>query len=295
MSLIAAAPDSSRRSTLRTLTAREVARMAASPLLLIIVAVAAAALVAALRHPLTDPDGMAGTVGSLLGGFSLITAFGLTTSTQRSESSLAVTPTSSSTRTAALCLSTLVPLSAGLLTFFAVVIFQRAGGPAYGVLSSSDRTLMLLSQLVLPTLGGPLLGIALARWFPQPWVPVAAFLTMIAWILIIEGIASSQPNATISVWLRLFAPFALFVSSNTGGAVQTWRGSAGWFVGWQLALCLLAITVALLRDATPAARQRLRLGLAAVVVAAACCYVLAALGGLQHAVVTDPSGHTAPL
>jgi hypothetical protein len=274
---------------------RELARMAASPMFLVALAAVVAALGAALSHPVTDPDGIAGTVGALIGGFGLMAAFWLTTSTHRSESSLAVTPTGPSIRTAALCLSALIPLAAGLLCFFAVEIFQRVTGPAYGVLSSTDRTLMLLSQLVLPSVGGALLGIALARWWPEPWVPVTAFLAMIAWLLVIEGVASYQQDSAPAVWLRLFAPFALFVSSPASGSVETWRGSVGWFVTWQVALCLLAITVAVLRGASPAARGRLRLALAVIVIAAASCYGLAALGGPHHAVITGPSGRTTPL
>jgi hypothetical protein len=295
MTVTAAHPAAPRASAFRTLTLRELARMAASPLLAIALVAVAAALVAALRHPLTDLDGIAGSVGALMGGFGLMAAFWLTTSTHRSESSLAVTPTGPSTRTAALCLSTLVPFAAGLLSFLAVEIFQRVDGPAYGVLSSTDRTLMLLSQLVLPSVGGPLLGIALARWWPEPWVPVTAFLVFVAWLLVIEGVASSQQNSTAAVWLRLFAPFSLFLSAPSSGAVETWRGSVGWFVGWQVALCLLAVTVALLREASPAGRRRLRLGLAVIVIAAGSCYALAALGGLHHAVITGPSGRTTPL
>jgi hypothetical protein len=239
---------------------------------------------------------LAGTVGTLIGGFGLIAAFWLTTSTRPSESSLAVTPTTAGTRTAALCLTTLVPFAAGLLSFCAVETFQRIGpGSPYGVLSPTDRTIMVFSQLVLPSIGGPLLGIALARWFPGPWVPVAAFLVIIAWILVVEGLASTYQNSTPVLWLRLFAPFALFVSSGQPNGVETWRGSVGWFAAWQLALCLLAITVALLRHPSPGQRRRLRLALGAIVVVAVTCYVMAATGGVPHAVVTDLSGHTTAL
>jgi hypothetical protein len=264
--------------------------------LLIVVAATTAALVSALRHPFHDPDGLAGTLASFIGGFGFIAAFWLTTSTRRSEIALGVTPTSPSTRTVALCLSALVPLTAGVLSFLAVETFQHTGPwPSYGALSSTDQTLLWLSQLVLPSVGGPLLGIALARWWPGPWVPVAVLLVMIAWLLVVEGLASSFQNSTAAVWLRLFAPFALWVSSGDPGGVETWRGSVGWFLAWQVALCVLAITIALLREASPAQRRRLRLGLAVILTAAAACYCLAALGGLQHAVFTTPSGQTRPL
>jgi hypothetical protein len=296
MSLIVANPGVAPRSALRSLTVRESLRMAASPLLLILVAAAAASLVSALRPELHDPDGLAGTLASFIGGFGFIAAFWLTTSTGRSEIALGVTPTSPHTRTVALCLSALVPLTAGVLSFVAVEVFQHTGSwPSYGVLSSSDQTLLWLSQLVLPSLGGPLLGIALARWWPGPWVPVAAFLVMVAWLLVIQGVASYFQNSSAAVWLRLFAPFTLFVSSGQAGGVETWRGSVGWFLAWQVALCLLAITIALLRNASPEQRRRLRIGLAAILIAALSCYVLASLGGLQHAVITSPAGQTRPL
>jgi hypothetical protein len=80
MSLLTADHGASRRSALRTLTARESFRMAASPVLLIVVAATTAALVSALRHPFHDPDGLAGTLASFIGGFGFIAAFWLTTS-----------------------------------------------------------------------------------------------------------------------------------------------------------------------------------------------------------------------
>ncbi len=200
------------------------------------------------------------------------------------------------TRTTALCLSALVPLAAGLASFVAVVASQPIGSwPSFGVLSASDRTLMLVSQLVLPSLGGPLLGIVLGRWWSGPWVPVAAFLLMVAWALIGEGVASSFQNSAAAVWLRMFTPFTLWLSSSDPSGVETWRGAVGWFLAWQVALCVLAVVTALLRDASPATRSRLRIALVVVVLAAATCYALASVGGLQHAVLAAPAVHTRPL
>ena len=59
----------------------------------------------------------------------------------------------------------------------------------------------------------------------------------------------SHPDSAPVAVLRLFAPFAFFTYTGDAGAVTAWRGSPWFFIGWQLALCAIAVLVALLRGA----------------------------------------------
>src|SRR6185437_9384497 len=93
-------------------------------------------------------------------------------------------------------------------------------------------------------------------------------------------------SALVAV-LRLFAPFAFFTyTGNThsaGYAVTAWRGSPWFFIGWQLALCAIAVLVALLRGAEGRVRTRIIRALGIAGVAALILLVLAALGGFGAA------------
>ena len=82
--------------------------------------------------------------------------------------------------------------------------------------------------------------------------------------------------------LRLFAPFAFFTFHSDAG-VTAWRGSPWFFIGWQLALCAIAVLVALLRGAEGRVRTRIIRALGIAGVAAVILLVLAALGGFTHA------------
>jgi hypothetical protein len=143
----------------------------------------------------------------------------------------------------------------------------------------------------MPAVGGPLLGIALARWVRAPWVAPALFLIIVGWVLVADGLTVTYLNSTPALYLRMFAPFTFFTSADQGG-VWSWRGSPMAFLGWQLCLCGLAITVALLRDAEPRVRRRLTTSLVVLALLAAVCYTLAVTGGLPHPVFTYPSGST---
>ena len=84
--------------------------------------------------------------------------------------------------------------------------------------------------------------------------------------------------------LRLFSPFAFFTVHSDAGGVTAWRGSPWFFIGWQLALCAIAVLVALLRGAEGPVRSRIIRALAIAGATAVILLVLAGTGGFTHAV-----------
>ena len=67
---------------------------------------------------------------------------------------------------------------------------------------------------------------------------------------------------------------------------EAWRGSPWFFIGWQLALCAIAVLVALLRGAEGRLRTRIIQALGLASLAALILLVLAAAGGFTHPVTT---------
>lgn len=225
----------------------------------------------------------------------LVTAFALTQSTQRLADTVEVAPVSMTVRTTALCLTSVVPFSVGLITTVATLAFARTHGRfPYGAFGIVDRVGIVSGQIAVPALGAALLGVALGRWVRYPWNGLALFLALCAWVEFVEGLAATYPDNFSVVFLRMFAPYTFFTNGDFDG-VDTWRGSPWAFVGWQLCLCAIAVVVALLRGASQVLRRRLVVVLGAVLAMAAVMFVLSAVGGLDHPLVVRPDGSTRPL
>jgi hypothetical protein len=131
-------------------------------------------------------------------------------------------------------------------------------------------------------LGGPLLGVALGRLVRFRGAGFVLFLVLYGWVSLVTIRSFSHPDSTPVAVLRLFAPFAYFTYAGNAVGVTAWRGSPYFFIGWQLALCAIAILVALLRGAEGPARARIIRALGIAGVAAVILLVLAGLGGFTH-------------
>ena len=69
-----------------------------------------------------------------------------------------------------------MPFGCGCLTLLGFLHFHPIGDPVYGAFSPSARIAVLVGQIVVPSLGGPLLGVALGRWVRFPGAPFVLFL-----------------------------------------------------------------------------------------------------------------------
>jgi hypothetical protein len=154
--------------------------------------------------------------------------------------------------------------------------------PLYGPFSPSARVAVLVGQIVMPALGGPLLGVALGRWVRFPGAAFVLFLLLYGWVSLVTIVTMSHPDSAPVAVLRLFSPFAFFSLHSDAGGVTAWRGSPWFFIGWQLALCAIAVLVALLRGAEGRVRTRIIHALGIAGMAALILLVLAALGGFTH-------------
>jgi len=177
-----------------------------------------------------------------------------------------------------------VPFFCGVLTLFGFLHPYPVGDAVYGPFSPSARLAVLVGQIVVPSLGGPLLGVALGRWVRFPGAAFVLFLVIFGWVELVTILTlSHQDSAPIAV-LRLFSPFAFFTVHSDAGGVTAWRGSPWFFIGWQLALCAIAVLVALLRGAEGRLRSRIIRALGIAGATAVILLVLAATGGFTHAV-----------
>jgi hypothetical protein len=271
------------RATFAALAIRETRRFVLNPVFLSGVAMAAWW---AWKVPRADPeiDELIGYPAIFLGGFGMAATYWLTRSMRASEPVAGVTPVTRPARTAALCWVAIVPLLCGVLTLFLFLRVYPVGDAVYGPFSPSARIAVLVGQIVIPALGGPLLGVALGRWARFPGAAFVLFLVIFGWVELVTILTIWHPDSAPIAVLRLFSPFAFFTLHADAGGVTAWRGSPWFFIGWQLALCAIAVLAALLRGAEGRVRSRIIRALAIAGVAAVILLALAATGGFTHTV-----------
>jgi hypothetical protein len=272
------------RATFAALAARETRRFAGNPVFLLAVVFTAWWTWAGRGTAVTDIDLVNAFTAIFLGGFGMLAAFWLTRSMRASEPVVGVTPTTLPARTAALCAVAIVPLGCGCLALLAFLHFHLASDPAYGAFSPSARIAVLAGQIVVPSLGGPLVGIALGRWVRFPGAAFVLLLVLWGWVSLVTSVSMSHPDSAPVAVLRLFAGFTFFALHSDADGVTAWRGSPWFFLGWQLALCAIAVLVALLRGAEGRTRSRIIRALGIVLAAAVIMLLLAGTGGFTHAV-----------
>ena len=270
------------RATFTALAARETRRFVLNPVFLFAVVMTMWVAWSRAGAAVTEIDEVNGYPAVFLGGFGMMAAYWLTRSMRASEPVAGVTPVTRPARTAALCCVAIVPFGCGILALLGFLRTYPLSDAVYGPFSPSARIAVLVGQIVVPSLGGPLLGVALGRWVRFPGAAFVLFLVIFGWVELVTILTISRPDSAPIAVLRLFSPFAFFTLNSDAGGVTAWRGSPWFFIGWQLALCAIAVLVALLRGAEGRTRSRIIRALGVAGVAALILLVLAALGGFTH-------------
>ena len=272
-----------RRATLVPLAARELRRFVLNPVFLFAVVMTMWVAWSRAGATVTEIDEVNGYPAVFLGGFGMMAAYWLSRSMRASEPVAGVTPVTRPARTAALCWVAIVPFLCGILALLGFLRTYPLSDAAYGPFSPSARIAVLVGQIVVPALGGPLLGVALGRWVRFPGAAFVLFLVIFGWVQLVTILTISRPDSAPIAVLRLFSPFAFFTLHADAG-VTAWPASPWFFIGWQLALCAIAVLVALLRGAEGRVRTRIIRALAITGAAAVILLVLAATGGFSYAI-----------
>lgn len=253
------APEDDGWPTLRALARADARRYARHPLFLLPCLVLLLGLVAQLAQRSgggTSPMIATMTTAFLLGVFGFVVAHRLTTSLLRSRELAGTVPVGQQRRTIALCLACLVPFAAGTACAVTMVvtaaIWPPAGDPSslpvawFGDFPAIDVLAVLLAMGPLATLGGPLLGVAVARWAPFRG---SALLGVVA-LVFFTAIPASNANGST---MRLAAAWPVLIDEqvvNERVVSTTIVPSIEpvWALGWVVCLCGLAVVAALLRD-----------------------------------------------
>jgi hypothetical protein len=283
-------------TSLWTLARLEARRYATNPLFL--VGLVLAIITSAGKHGPIELDYHV-IPSFFIGVVGIIVAGRLASATRRSDPVIDAAPVNASMRTAALCLACLVPVVAGIL----VVTLHRitiAADPypnlVYGTHGVFDRYLITMVVPVIACAGGPLLGIAVARWLRFPGASLLAVVVVLIWSTFssYETQQSLAPRSMFARIVHMATPYSAFGGGNGNGErqttiVTTFTGSTVWYAVWTLCLCGLAVTAALWRSGGPS-RRRVGQAFVGLAVCALVALTLAVANGNHRLYDTSKTG-----
>lgn len=278
-------------STLRALAVKEIRDYARSWLFLL----GLAGTVALTAMGFADDDGTSSTMNmivpaALLGLVGMIVMAVLTARSDRAALAAGTTAVGERARTLALLAATVVPLAAALAWYAAVLVQfhvqpPSAGAVPFGPVGEGHIVTIMFALGVVPAVGGPILGLLVARWLPwRGSSAIAVVLTVIVTIVMQGNFESTWRWHVVWPWTYWYGPLGW---RQTGDGPAHWvalPGSPGWWVVYLAALCVLGALVAVYHDPES---NRAPLRVAAVAGALACvvAVVLTMTTGLPEAVV----------
>ena len=216
-----------------------------------------------------------------IGVFGVVVAYRLTKTEDQALDMLPSTPTSPATRTLALCAAAWVPALAGAVTLVVFLVGWWITPPPnltpeLDGLGTAGFGAWMVGLSVVAGLGGPLLGVAVARWWRFRGAGVLTAFLIVVFALASFLLISPFLGAPV-VWR--WSPWIMTWGFTEGLGLDPDR--VGWgppfgHLTYQLGLCALAVWAAVIKDAAGEQRQVWnRRGLIAAVVA---------LGGLWWAI-----------
>lgn len=221
---------------------------------------------------------------ALLGVLGLVTMFGLARRSDAAAEAAGAVAVPERTRTLALAAAVVVPFTVALVVFVLAVVGYYVDPPEpYTIWPGVSALFVHAEQFgdgVMCAVGGPLLGLLLARWLPRRGVSVVAAVLLVLVTILLQGWGSGgQPYRVVWVW-------TYFVSPSSGDRWQTAPGNPYFWVAYLAVLCVLGIVVAAYHD-PESDRARLKSAAIALVVLAGVLVALTmTVGGTD--VLTNP-------
>jgi hypothetical protein len=207
-----------------------------------------------LLFDLGDDPGSSGSYmigpAAMLGVLGLVVMFGLTRRSDRAAEAAGVVAVPERTRTLALAAATVVPFSVALGSFVVAVTAWYLHPPAdYVVPPGISDAFVHAEQFgdgVVCAIGGPILGLVLARYLPRRGVaPVASVLLVVVTIML-QGslVGGEQPYRVLWVWTYFLTQRSVDGEWHMG----TLPGNPFIWVLYLLVLCALGLVMALRHD-----------------------------------------------
>jgi hypothetical protein len=223
---------------------------------------------------LDDDPGSSGSYmiapAALLGVLGLVVMYGLTRRSDRAAEAAGVVAVPERTRTLALAAATVVPFSVALVSFVVAVVAWYLHPPAgYVVPPGIPDAFVHAEQFgdgVVCAVGGPILGLVLARYLPRRGTAPAASVLLVIATILLQGslVGGEQPYRVFWVWTYFLTQRSVDGDWHLG----TLPGNPFIWVLYLLALCALGVVVAVRHDleSDRTALTKVALGLTALAV-----------------------------
>jgi hypothetical protein len=282
MTAVVERPAAPTLATLRTLAWVEARRYARHPLFLLGTALLAWSSVAISDDLTREFPDFKVAPAFFLGVLGVFVGYQLSRSMARSAEAVEGTPTDGAVRSAALCLACLVPGAVGIVWVAWLYLASSATPATDSAIDTADRIGILLAGAVA-TVGGPLFGVLVGRWTRFPFAGLVAAVLLVG-LTFLGNVATglSESETRLEHLVRLAAPFVFWLDVGGDEGDKFVGGSPWWHLAYIILLCGLAVTAAMVHDATHERRARLWRVLAVLGVLAAGCLALA--------VAADPAG-----
>ncbi|MFI5910567.1 hypothetical protein [Dactylosporangium sp. NPDC051541] len=221
---------------------------------------------------------------ALLGVLGLVVMYGLTRRSDHAAAAAGAVAVPERTRTLALAAATVVPLAIAVVSFVAAVVTWYVHPPAAYVVPPGIPNAFVFAQMVgdgvLCAVGGPLLGLLLARYFPKRGISAVASVLLVIVTILLQGglVAGGQPY-------RVFWFWTYFLTQSAAGGpgehhFTTNPGNPFLWVLYLVTVCAIGVVVAVRHDPES---DRSRLGKAAIGLAVV---------GVALGVLTMTAGYT---
>lgn len=248
------------------------------------------------------PDAHWSTIGdgllpaAAVGLLGIVVMAGLTRSSDRAAEAAGAVSVGQGTRTLALACAVVVPFVTGLLWFVAAVVGYHLHPPSpstapFGDMSDTFVYANMFAQGVMSCVGGPVLGLVIARWLPRRWVAPVVAVALVPVTMVMQPLFSwAESWRHVWWWIHFVAPGG--IEGDPERTVQ-YPGSPYFYIAYLAALCAVGVLVALYRD-PEADHHRLRRWIAgAVGVAAVLCGLAITVGPDETLVNPLPSASAA--
>lgn len=281
-----------RSTVLPSLAAQEIHRYLRHPLFWLGVVLTAATCVVG-PDPLTSSLLSVIAPAAGLGLFGLVIMSSLARGSDRATAAAGGVSVSERTRTLALACAAVVPLTAALgWLAWAVWAYRTTDVPAaglpFGDVGDEWAYAVLVDLGVLAAVGGPLVGLVLARWARLRGVAAIAVVVLVLATILMQGIfAPLRTFRLIMPWTYFGGPLGIEGDPNR---MVIMLGSPFWYGLYVVLLCVAGVLVAMLHD-PEGDRRTLRLSLVAILVLAVAATALAMTTGVQPEIINPvPSG-----
>jgi len=230
--------------------------------------------------------------GAALGVLGLLVMISLVRRSDRAFEAAGTVVLPERTRTLALASATVVPFTAGI-AFFGWAIWAYHDQPPlpstmpFGDVGDTWAYAIMFALGTLSTVGGPVLGLVVARWLPFRGAGILVAVALVLVTIVMQGLV--EPLR----FVRVFMPWTYFGGPlGVEGDPERWvimTGSPVWYCLYVVALCLVGVLLAVLHDREQARTPVLR-ALAVAVAVALVLGVLTMTQGVQATMVNPLPG-----